>query len=88
VTLSRHHCAVTSTPRVEPGGRRLTNNIPLLRFHAGQMTQAERGEKIGVIRQTAAAIEQVEYSPTWTPSSASRTFASSALTRCSAGLKT
>jgi putative transcriptional regulator len=45
-------------------GKRLTNNIRTLRFHAGEMTQAELGEKIGVTRQTIAAIEQGKYSPT------------------------
>lgn len=44
--------------------RRLTNAIRTLRFHAGEMTQAELGEKIGVTRQTVAAIEQGKYSPT------------------------
>jgi putative transcriptional regulator len=44
--------------------RRLTNLIRTLRFHAGEMTQAELGEKIGVTRQTVAAIEQGKYSPT------------------------
>jgi len=44
--------------------RRLTNNIRTLRFHAGEMTQAELGERIGVTRQTVAAIEQGKYSPT------------------------
>ena len=42
----------------------LSNNIRVLRFHAGEMTQAELGEKIGVTRQTVAAIEQCKYSPT------------------------
>lgn len=44
--------------------RRLTNVIRILRFHAGEMTQAELGERIGVTRQTVAAIEQGKYSPT------------------------
>ena len=44
--------------------RRLTNQIRTLRFHAGEMTQAELGEKNGVTRQTVAAIEQGKYSPT------------------------
>lgn len=44
--------------------RRLTNLIRTLRFHAGEMTQAELGERIGVTRQTVAAIEQGKYSPT------------------------
>lgn len=43
--------------------RRLTNLIRTLRFHAGEMTQAELGERIGVTRQTVAAIEQGKYSP-------------------------
>jgi putative transcriptional regulator len=43
---------------------RLTNQIRTLRFHAGEMTQAELGERIGVTRQTVAAIEQGKYSPT------------------------
>ena len=45
-------------------GKRLTNTIRSLRFHAGEMTQGELGEKIGVTRQTVAAIEQGKYSPT------------------------
>ena len=43
---------------------RLTNAIRTLRFHAGEMTQAELGDRIGVTRQTIAAIEQGKYSPT------------------------
>lgn len=42
----------------------LTNRIRLLRFMQGEMTQAELGEKIGVTRQTIAAIEAGKYSPT------------------------
>ena len=45
-------------------GKRLTNTIRTLRFHAGEMTQGELGERIGVTRQTVAAIEQGKYSPT------------------------
>ena len=44
--------------------RRLANSIRSLRFHAGEMTQAELGDRIGVTRQTVAAIEQGKYSPT------------------------
>lgn len=44
--------------------RYLTNQIRTLRFHAGEMTQAELGTRIGVTRQTVAAIEQGKYSPT------------------------
>ncbi len=40
-----------------------TNEIRTLRFLAGEMTQAELGDLIGVTRQTIAAIEQGKYSP-------------------------
>jgi putative transcriptional regulator len=43
---------------------RITNQIRTLRFMAGEMTQADLGERIGVTRQTVAAIEQGKYSPT------------------------
>lgn len=42
----------------------IANDIRTLRFLAGEMTQAELGEKIGVTRQTIAAIEAGKYSPT------------------------
>jgi putative transcriptional regulator len=42
----------------------ITNHIRLLRFMAGEMTQAELGEKIGLTRQTVAAIEAGKYTPT------------------------
>jgi putative transcriptional regulator len=41
----------------------LTNNIRLLRFMAEDMTQAELGRRVGLTRQTIAAIEQSRYSP-------------------------
>ena len=44
--------------------RRLTNEIRTLRFHAGEMTQADLGKRVGVTRQTIAAIEAGKYSPT------------------------
>lgn len=43
--------------------RRLVNQMRTLRFLAGEMTQAELGERIGVTRQTVAAIEAGKYSP-------------------------
>ncbi|WP_343519936.1 helix-turn-helix transcriptional regulator [Sphingomonas sp.] len=43
---------------------RIVNQIRTLRFLAGEMTQAELGECVGVTRQTIAAIEQGKYSPT------------------------
>jgi putative transcriptional regulator len=42
----------------------LTNRIRTLRFLHGEMSQAELGERIGVTRQTIAAIEAGKYSPT------------------------
>ncbi len=41
----------------------ITNQIRMLRFMAGEMTQAELGERIGMTRQTVAAIEAGKYSP-------------------------
>ena len=41
----------------------LTNEIRLLRFLANDMTQAELGARVGLTRQTIAAIEQGRYSP-------------------------
>jgi putative transcriptional regulator len=43
--------------------RRLTNNIRTLRFLSNEMTQAELGERVGVTRQTIAAVESGKYSP-------------------------
>ncbi len=40
-----------------------TNDIKTQRFLAGEMTQGELGDKVGVTRQTIAAIEQGKYSP-------------------------
>ncbi len=42
---------------------KLSNQVRTLRFLAGEMTQAELGDRIGVARQTIAAIEQGKYSP-------------------------
>jgi putative transcriptional regulator len=41
----------------------ISNTIRTLRFMAGEMTQAELGQRVGVTRQTIAAIEQGKYSP-------------------------
>ena len=43
--------------------RRIENSIRLLRFTHGEMTQGELGEKVGLTRQTIAAIEKGRYSP-------------------------
>ena len=40
-----------------------SNSIRMLRFLAGEMTQSELGDRVGVTRQTVAAIEQGKYSP-------------------------
>jgi putative transcriptional regulator len=42
---------------------RLVNDIRTLRFLNGEMTQGELGQRIGLTRQTVAAIEQGRYSP-------------------------
>lgn len=44
--------------------RTLSNKIRVLRFMTGEMTQADLGSKVGVTRQTIAAIEAGKYSPT------------------------
>lgn len=43
--------------------KKITNNIRTLRFHAGEMTQAELADKVGVTRQTINALEAAKYSP-------------------------
>ena len=42
---------------------RLTNNIRRLRFDAGEMTQQQLADKVGVTRQTIIATEQGRYAP-------------------------
>jgi putative transcriptional regulator len=41
----------------------LTNSIRTLRFLNGEMSQTELGQRIGVTRQTIAAMESGKYSP-------------------------
>lgn len=41
----------------------ISNRIRSLRFHHGEMSQGELGQRIGVTRQTVAAIEAGKYSP-------------------------
>ena len=41
----------------------ISNQIRALRFHNDEMSQAELGQRIGVTRQTIAAIEAGKYSP-------------------------
>ncbi len=45
-------------------GGQIANQIRTLRFLAGEMSQAELGARIGLTRQTIAAIEAGKYSPT------------------------
>jgi putative transcriptional regulator len=42
---------------------RLTNHVKTLRFLSQEMTQSELGKKVGLTRQTIAAIEVGKYSP-------------------------
>jgi putative transcriptional regulator len=41
----------------------VTNRIRALRFAAGEMTQLELADRLGVTRQTIIAVEQGRYSP-------------------------
>ncbi len=41
----------------------ISNNIKTLRFLNDEMTQQELADKLGLTRQTIAAIEQRKYSP-------------------------
>jgi putative transcriptional regulator len=41
----------------------ISNNIRILRFNQGEMTQSDLAERIGVTRQTVHAIEKNKYSP-------------------------
>ncbi len=41
----------------------LTNTIRRLRFDAGEMTQKELADRVGVSRQTIVAIEAAKYAP-------------------------
>lgn len=41
----------------------ISNQVKTLRFLNGEMTQADLGDRIGVTRQTIAAIEAGRYSP-------------------------
>ena len=45
------------------GAPPISNAIRRLRFENGEMSQGELGRKIGMTRQTVAAIEQNKYSP-------------------------
>lgn len=43
---------------------RIANNIRRLRFDSDEMSQKDLADKVGVTRQTIAAIEKAKYSPT------------------------
>ncbi len=42
---------------------RLSNKVRTLRFLSGEMTQGDLGKRVGVTRQTIAAIEAGQYAP-------------------------
>jgi putative transcriptional regulator len=48
---------------VGKGQTRIQNRIRELRTAAGEMTQADLAERVGVTRQTVIAMEQGRYSP-------------------------
>lgn len=48
---------------VGKGEATITNQIRVLRFMTGEMTQQELADKVGVTRQTINAIEGNKYSP-------------------------
>ncbi len=43
---------------------RISNTIRRLRFDAGEMTQKDLAERVGVTRQTILALEAGKYAPT------------------------
>lgn len=45
------------------GESHIDNDIRALRFQAGEMTQQELADRVGVTRQTVNAIEGNKYSP-------------------------
>jgi putative transcriptional regulator len=47
----------------KPPGLPIVNQIRRLRFEHGEMTQADLADRIGMTRQTIAAIEAGKYSP-------------------------
>ena len=47
----------------KPAGLPIVNQMRRLRFEHGEMTQADLAERIGMTRQTIAAIEAGKYSP-------------------------
>jgi putative transcriptional regulator len=51
---------MTGVSRIEGS---ISNRIRTLRFLNGEMSQADLGQRIGVTRQTIAAIEAGKYSP-------------------------
>jgi len=63
----------------------VANQIRRLRFEHGEMTQSDLAERIGVTRQTIAAIEAGKYGPSLRPPSASPKSSMSASKTCSSG---
>jgi len=45
------------------GHGQVVNNIRRLRFDAGEMTQQDLADRVGVTRQTIIAIEAAKYAP-------------------------
>ncbi len=49
--------------KVPAAHTRIRNNIRMLRFHRGEMTQQQLADQVELTRQTIIAIEQGRYSP-------------------------
>lgn len=53
----------SATTRLAMPTEPIANDVRLLRVMADEMTQAELGRRVGLTRQTIAAIEQGRYAP-------------------------
>ena len=53
--------AIPKPGPIKPG--RIDTNLRRLRFDAGEMTQKDLAERVGVTRQTTVAIETGKYAP-------------------------
>lgn len=59
----RSWCSIARGPGMFDHTARITNQIRKCRFDAGEMTQEELAQKVGVTRQTIIALEADKYLP-------------------------